>query len=67
MEQTASGELAVSGYVTADGKVSPWASILKDAQRTVSVYSRLLKLNPVARQSSQPEDPISYKNVRLRP
>ena len=25
-----------------------------------SVYSRLLRLNPVARQSAQPEDSISY-------
>jgi hypothetical protein len=60
MEQTASGELSASGCVSSDGKVSPWASILKDAQRAVSVYSRLLRLNPVARQSAQPEEPISY-------
>ena len=66
MAETASGELNASGCVSGDGKVSPWASILKDAQRTVSVYSRLLKLNPVARQSSQPEEPISYyEKMRL--
>jgi hypothetical protein len=49
MEKVAAGELAACGYVE-DGKVSPWASLLKDAQRAVSNYSRLLKLNPIARQ-----------------
>ena len=66
MEQIASAELTASGFVSGDGKVSAWANILKDSQRAVSVYSRLLKLNPVARQLPQPEEPISYyEKMRL--
>ena len=50
MEKVAAGELAGCGYVGDDGKVSPWASLLKDSQRAVANFSRLLKLNPIARQ-----------------
>ena len=61
-ERTASGELAAGGYVTADGKTSPWLRVLKDATRDMTVISRLLRLNPVGRlQSAQAEpDQISY-------
>jgi phage terminase small subunit len=68
-EQVASGELAAAGCVTADGRASPYLSMLKDAIRDMTVMSRLLKLNPVARQSSastEPEPPTSYyERMRL--
>jgi hypothetical protein len=47
-EQTAAGELAAGGFVTSEGKSSPWAQVLKDAVRDMTVLSRLLRLNPVA-------------------
>ena len=61
MEKVAAGELAAGGYVI-DNKPSAWASILKDAQRAVAVYSRLLRLNPVGRNpaKSEPDQPVSY-------
>ncbi len=54
MEKVAAGELTAGGYVI-DNKPSPWASILKDAQRAVSTFSRLLRLNPVGRNPAKPE------------
>jgi hypothetical protein len=48
MEKVAAGELAACGYVS-DGKISPWATLLKDAQRSVANFSRLLRLNPIGR------------------
>jgi hypothetical protein len=42
-ERVASGELAAGGYVVG-GKPSPWASLLNDAIRDLSVASRLLRL-----------------------
>jgi len=43
-------------YVTADGKPSPWLQILQAATRVTSTYSRMLRLNPSARQSTPGED-----------
>ena len=62
-ERVASGEIAATGYVI-DGKLSPMVTILRDAQRVVAVYSRLLRLNPVARVPNPAKakeiEPISY-------
>jgi hypothetical protein len=52
--------LAASGYVI-DGKPSGWLSVWKEATRTVSTYSRLLRLNPVARSPvSADQSPANY-------
>jgi phage terminase small subunit len=62
-ERTAAGELAAGGYVTTDGKTSPWMRVLKDATRDMTVISRLLRLNPVGRlqsSSSEPDQISSY-------
>ena len=61
LEQTASSELAAAGFVIG-GRPSGWLNILAQATRTISTYSRMLKLNPAGRQSvpsSEPE-PVSY-------
>jgi phage terminase small subunit len=67
LERTASSELAAAGYVTDDGKPSGWLPILQAATRTMSTYSRMLRLNPAGRQtvpSQSSEDkqalPVSY-------
>ncbi len=62
LERTASAELAAAGYVI-DGRPSGWLNILAQATRSLTVVSRLLRLNPVGRlQSSQaePDAPVSY-------
>jgi phage terminase small subunit len=66
-EQTASGELAASGFIVADGKLSPWSRVLKDATRDMTVISRLLRLNPVGRQSSPSETEVTsyYEKMSL--
>ena len=48
-EKAASDVLADEGYVTADGKPHAMLTVLRDAQRVVANYSRLLRLNPIAR------------------
>jgi hypothetical protein len=48
LEQTASSELAAAGFVI-DGKPSGWLPILQAASRTMSTFSRMLKLNPAGR------------------
>ena len=66
-EKVASGELQASGYVV-DGRPSPWASLLKDAVRDLTVTSRLLRLTPLARQTSPSSglEPISaYERIAL--
>ena len=50
LEKVASGELAACGHVSGD-KPSPWLAVLAQATRSMTVISRLLRLNPVARQS----------------
>jgi hypothetical protein len=61
-EKVASGEIAAGGYVTSDGKPSVYHGILKNAVRDVTVTSRLLRLNPVARAQSSAAEPekVSY-------
>ena len=61
LEQTASTELAAAGFVI-DGRPSGWLNLLAQATRTISTYSRMLKLNPAARQSvpSSESAPVSY-------
>jgi len=61
-QRAATSELNASGYITDEGRLNPMVSVLKDAERSVAVYSRLLKLNPVGRQqSAQPaEEPLDY-------
>jgi hypothetical protein len=59
LEQTASS--AAARFVI-DGRPSGGLNILAQATRTISTYSRMLKLNPAGRQSvpsSEPE-PVSY-------
>jgi phage terminase small subunit len=56
LEQTASGELAAGGYITAEGRPSPWLPVLQHAARTISTYSRMLRLNPSARQMTPASD-----------
>jgi hypothetical protein len=63
LEKVASAELAAARYVDAEGRPSGWLNILTQAQRTVSTYSRLLRLNPVARSPApmvQKEQHVSY-------
>src|SRR6478735_7566215 len=61
LEQTASCELAAAGFVI-DGRPSGWLNLLAQATRTISTYSRMLRLNPAARQSvpSSEPAPVSY-------
>ncbi|WP_354130431.1 MULTISPECIES: P27 family phage terminase small subunit [unclassified Bradyrhizobium] len=65
-ERAASAGLKEDGYVLRDGKPSPWLPILQAATRTLSTYSRMLRLNPSARASAsaagrrEPEPPMSY-------
>lgn len=58
LEKAASAGLKADGYVSSDGKPSAWLPILQAATRTISTYSRMLRLNPAGRQtvpSSEPE------------
>jgi phage terminase small subunit len=66
-ERKAADKLAADGYVTSDGKLSQWNRILKDATRDMTVISRLLRLNPVARlaSSSEPEKISYYERLSL--
>jgi hypothetical protein len=61
LEQTASFKLADAGFVI-DGRPSGWLNILAQATRTISTYSRMLRLNPAGRQStpSSESEPVSY-------
>lgn len=64
-ERAASVGLKEDGYVMRDGKPSPWLPVLQAATRTISTYSRMLRLNPAARASApaerrEPEPPMSY-------
>jgi phage terminase small subunit len=65
LERTASAGLKDDGYVLRDGKPSPWLPLLQAATRTMSTYSRMLKLNPAGRHSplnspKEPPLPVSY-------
>jgi phage terminase small subunit len=62
LEQTASGELAASGFITAEGKASPWLAVLQQATRAMTTLSRMLRLNPAGRQStpSSESEQVSY-------
>jgi phage terminase small subunit len=69
LEKAASAGLAADGYIV-DNKPSPWLPVLQAATRTISTYSRMLRLNPSARyatpSSSEPEPPISaYEKIAL--
>jgi phage terminase small subunit len=67
LEQTASSELAAAGFVI-DGRPSGWLNVLAQATRTISTYSRMLKLNPAGRQSipaSDPEPISAYERIAL--
>ena len=67
LERVASSELAAAGYVI-DGRPSGWLNILAQATRSMSVISRLLRLNPVARQaarSSEVESVSYYERMSL--
>ena len=55
LEQTASTGLAAAGFVI-DGKPSGWLPILQAATRTISTYSRMLKLNPAGRHAAPAPD-----------
>ena len=60
LEKVASSELAAAGYVDA-GKPSAWLPVLAQATRSLTVISRLLRLNPVARQAAKSEpEAVSY-------
>jgi phage terminase small subunit len=61
LERVALGELRAAGYVDAEGKPSGWLKILAQATRTMSTYSRLLRLNPQAREPlAQQRQAVSY-------
>src|SRR5258708_36945795 len=65
LEQTASSELAAAGFVI-DGRPSGWLNILAQATRTISTYSRMLRLNPAGRQptpASTPEPISRYDRI----
>ena len=67
LEQIASSELAAAGFVI-DGRPSGWLNVLAQATRTISTYSRMLKLNPAGRQSvpsSEPSPVSYYERMRL--
>jgi phage terminase small subunit len=66
LEKVASGELSASGYVV-DGNPSAWLNVLTAATRSMTVISRLLRLNPVARlaSSSEPEAVSYYERMSL--
>jgi hypothetical protein len=53
LAQTAYAELAKTGPVTADGKVSPWVGILEKQHRSAAVLAGKLRLAPAARMSSR--------------
>jgi hypothetical protein len=56
LARTASAGLKADGYVTADGKPSPWLPILQAATRVISTYSRALRLSPASRQTTPAAD-----------
>jgi hypothetical protein len=59
--------LAAAGFVI-DGRPSGWLNILAQATRTISTYSRMLKLNPAGRQSTPASDPepiSAYERMAL--
>jgi hypothetical protein len=55
MAETAAGEMAVSGMVTADGKPSPWVSIYMQATKALSGLALRLWLGPQSRASKAPK------------
>jgi hypothetical protein len=62
-ERVASSELAACGYIDANGKPSGRLNVLAQATRSLTVISRLLELNPIARQAAAeavPEVASSY-------
>ena len=69
LEQTASAALAAAGYVDGSGKPSGWLNVLTLATRTLSTYSRLLRLNPCARApvkaEKQPQAISAYERMAL--
>ena len=67
LERTASAGLKADGYVV-DGKPSGWLPILQAASRTISTFSRMLRLNPSARQSTPASEPLTisyYERMNL--
>lgn len=56
MIDQARGELAVSGMVTADGKVSPWFSIYQQSVKALSGLALRLRFGPQSRTPKAPEN-----------
>jgi hypothetical protein len=52
----ANAKLKQEGYVQPDGKPSVWINVQAHARRTISTYSRLLRLNPSTRQTTPASD-----------
>jgi DNA-binding PucR family transcriptional regulator len=68
MAETAAGELAAGGMVTADGKVSPWFSIYTQATKALSGLALRLKVSPQARAPKAPKRDVSvsyYERLEL--
>jgi phage terminase small subunit len=66
LERVASGELRSAGYVDGD-RPSPWLNILTQATRSMTVLSRMLRLNPQARSPlvEEPQNVSFYERQRL--
>jgi len=66
MAEQAAGELAASGMVTADGKVSPWFTIHQQATKALSNLALRLRLGPQSRALKAPKrraQPLSYFEI----
>jgi hypothetical protein len=66
MAETAAGELAAGGMVTADGKVSPWFCIYQQSVKALSGLALRLRLGPQSRTPKAPKrkaGPLSYFDV----
>lgn len=62
LTRTAFGEMKAAGFV-ADGKASPWLTILQHAAKEMRATARMLSLSPASyREQPKPEDlePVSY-------
>jgi len=67
MAEQAARELAASGIVAADGRVSPWFSIHQQATKGLTALALRLRLGPQSRASKAPKTlagPVSYYDRR---
>jgi hypothetical protein len=57
----AAQHLAAEGKLTADDKLSPWLSVLAQADRATLAFARQLRLSPLGRAPTTPSRPTKPK------